>query len=40
MGFFIFYMRYAFTSKKVAVIEIPELKLKIELARNTIFEGN
>ena len=33
-------MRYTFTSKKVVVIEIPEWKLKTELARNAIFEGN
>ena len=38
--FFIFCMRYTFTSKKVVVIEIPEWKLKIKLARNTIFQGN
>ena len=38
--FFIFCMRYTFTSKKVVVIEIPEWKLKTELARNAIFEGN
>ena len=37
--FFIFCMRYTFTSKKVVVIEIPEWKLKTILARNTIFEG-
>ena len=37
---FIFCMRYTFTSKKVVVIEIPEWKLKIKLARNTIFQGN
>ena len=38
-GFFIFCMKYIFTSKKV--IEIPEWKLKTKLlARNTIFEGN
>ena len=40
MGFFMFCMRYTFTSKKVVVIEIPEWKLKTILARNTIFEGN
>ena len=38
--FFIFCMRYTFTSKKVVVIEIPEWKLKTMLARNTTFEGN
>ena len=37
--FFIFCMRYTFTSKKVVVIEIPEWKLKTNLARNT-FQGN
>ena len=38
--FFIFCMRYTFTSKKVVVIEIPEWKLKIKLARNIVFKGN
>ena len=38
--FFIFCMRYTFTSKKVLVLEKPEWKLKTKLARNTIFEGN
>ena len=38
--FFIFCMRYTFTSKKVVVIEIPEWKLKTILARNIIFEGD
>ena len=38
--FFIFCMKYIFTSKKVAVIDTPEWKLKTKLARNTIFEGN
>ena len=33
-------MRYTFTNKKVLVIEIPEWKLKTELARSTMFEGN
>ena len=36
--FFIFCMRYIFTSTKH--VEIPEWKLKAKLARNTIFEGN
>ena len=40
MFFFTFCLRYAFTSKKVVVIEMPQWKLKTELARNTIFEGN
>ena len=38
--FFVFCMKYIFTSKKVAVIDTPEWKLKTKLARNTIFEGN
>ena len=38
--FLIFFMRYTFTRKKVVVTEIPKLKLKTILARNTIFEGN
>ena len=33
--FFIFCMRYTFTSKKVVVIEIPEWRLKTILVRNT-----
>ena len=40
MGFFMFRMRYTFTSKKVVVIKIPEWKLKTILARNTTFKGN
>ena len=41
MGFYsTFCMSYAFTSKKVVVIEIPEWKLKTILARNIIFEGD
>ena len=41
MGFYsTFCMSYAFASKKVVVIEIPELRLKTILARNTIFEGD
>ena len=38
--FFIFCMRYTFTSKKVVVIGKPDWTLKTKLARNTIFEGN
>ena len=40
MGFFIFCMRYTFTSKKVVVKEILEWILKTKITRNTIFEGN
>ena len=40
MGFFfIFCMKYTFTSKKVVIIEIPEWKLKTILGKN-ILEGN
>ena len=40
MGFFfIFCMKYTFTSKKVVIIEIPEWKFKTILGKN-ILEGN
>ena len=37
--FYIFYEVYIY-KQKVVVTEIPKLKLKTILARNTIFEGN
>ena len=40
MGFFMFCMKYTFTSKKVVVIEIHEWKLKTILDINTTFKGN
>ena len=40
IGFFIFYMENTFHSIKAVVVQTPEWKFKVNIARNVTFEGN